>query len=92
MTGAAPTKKKRGMMRPACICMFTLIVVSGCATDEPNIPRAELRKLLADEYGYERLDNDCYVVPPSGEDEGQVICPEVKLPDDDPDSGKQARP
>ena len=85
MTGAAPMKM-RGMMKRACICMLSVIAMNGCATDEPDVPRAELRKLLADEYGYERLDNGCYIVPSAGDDEGQVICPEVKLPESDEES------
>lgn len=76
----------------ACICMLPIIVASGCATDEPDIPRAELRKLLADEYGYERLDNGCFIVPPSGDDEGQVICQEVRLPEEEADSGERTQP
>lgn len=82
----------RCMMKCAYLCMFTVAAVSGCATDEPDIPRAELQKLLADEYGYERIDNGCFIVPPSDDDEGQIICPEVRLPDEEADAGKQARP
>lgn len=83
---------QKGRTRYACICMLTLVTASGCATDEPDIPRAELRKLLADEYGYERLDNGCFIVPPSDDDEGQVICPEVRLPDKEADSEERTQP
>lgn len=80
-------------MKYACICMFALVAVSGCATSEPDIPRAELRKMLADKYGYERLDNGCFVRPSSGENpEGEYICPEVRFPEDDEDSAEQAQP
>ena len=76
-------------LKHACICMLVLVGVSGCATDKPDIPRAELRKLLADKYGYERLDNGCFIIPPSGDgDEGQVVCPEVRFPEDYEDSSQ----
>lgn len=73
---------------------FLGLLATGCATDKPDTSRRELREAMWEvlqEAGVEKLDNGCYVWPPSDlHPEGWYECPEVQFPDEG--DGEQAQP
>src|SRR5690606_36282265 len=53
-------------MNCECICTLALVNVTGCATDKPDIPQAELREMLRESGAtegltQEQIDQGCTV-------------------------------